>query len=103
PTLVVAGARTAGGHSVDIVIAGETITAIVPIGEGPDECDRIDAGGRLVVPSFVEGHIHLDKTLLGLPFIPHLPGDTVALRIEAEKALRRTLALPIEERGGRLI
>jgi cytosine deaminase len=103
PTLVVAGARTAGGHTVDIVIAGETITAIVPAGEGPDEIDRIDATDRLAVPSFVEGHIHLDKTLLGLPFIPHRPGDTVALRIAAEKSLRRTLALPIEERGGRLI
>ncbi|WP_029076250.1 amidohydrolase family protein [Kaistia adipata] len=103
PSLVVAGARTAGGHTVDIVIAGETIAAILPAGEGPDDCDRIDATDRIVAPSFVEGHIHLDKTLLGLPFIPHLPGDTVALRIEAEKALRRTLALPIEERGGRLI
>ncbi len=103
PSLVVAGARTAGGHTVDIVIAGETIAAILPAGEGPEECDRIDATDRIVAPSFVEGHIHLDKTLLGLPFIPHLPGDTVALRIEAEKTLRRTLALPIEERGGRLI
>ncbi|WP_201404516.1 amidohydrolase family protein [Kaistia sp. 32K] len=103
PSLVVAGARTAGGHTVDIVIAGETIAAVLPAGQGPDDCDRIDASDRIVAPSFVEGHIHLDKTLLGLPFIPHLPGDTVALRIEAEKTLRRTLALPIEERGGRLI
>ena len=103
PTLVVAGARTAGGHTVDIVVAGETIAAIVPAGKAPDEVDRIDATGRLAAPSFVEGHIHLDKTLLGLPFIPHRPGDTVALRIAAEKTLRRTLALPVEERGGRLI
>ncbi|WEK52788.1 MAG: amidohydrolase family protein [Candidatus Kaistia colombiensis] len=103
PTLVVAGARAVDGDPVDIVIAGETIAAIVPAGEAPADCDRIDAAGRLATPSFVEGHIHLDKTLLGLPFIPHIPGDTVALRIQAEKELRRTVALPVEERGGRLI
>lgn len=103
PSLVIAGATTADGRRVDIVIAGETIAAILPAGEGPDECDRIDATDRLAAPSFVEGHIHLDKTLLGLPFIPHIPGDTVALRIAAEKELRRTVSLPVEERGGRLI
>lgn len=104
PTLVIAGATRAAGDAVDILIVGETIAAIKPAGEAARvDCDRIDATGRLAVPSFVEGHIHLDKTLLGLPFIPHLPGDTVALRIAAEKTLRRTLALPIEERGGRLI
>lgn len=103
PTLVIAGATTADARRVDIVIAGETIAAIVPAGEAPVDCDRIDAAGQLAAPSFVEGHIHLDKTLLGLPFIPHLPGDTVALRIAAEKELRRTVALPVEERGGRLI
>ncbi|RUV30304.1 metal-dependent hydrolase, partial [Mesorhizobium sp. M1A.T.Ca.IN.004.03.1.1] len=52
---------------------------------------------------FVDGHIHLDKTLIGLPFIPHIPGDTVAKRIEAEKSLRRTVALPVEARGGALL
>lgn len=103
PTLVIAGATLADGRRVDILVAGETIAAIVPAGEGPTDCDRIDATDRLAAPSFVEGHIHLDKTLLGLPFIPHIPGDTVALRIEAEKQLRRTVALPVEERGGRLI
>jgi cytosine deaminase len=103
PTLVIAGATTTDARRVDIVIAGETIAAIVPAGQAPADCDRIDAAGQLAAPSFVEGHIHLDKTLLGLPFIPHLPGDTVALRIAAEKELRRTVALPVEERGGRLI
>lgn len=103
PSLVVAGATLADGRRVDILVAGETIAAIVPAGQGPADCDRIDATDRLAAPSFVEGHIHLDKTLLGLPFIPHIPGDTVALRIEAEKQLRRTVALPVEERGGRLI
>ena len=69
--------------------------------DGPGE--RIDLAGALLLPGFVDGHIHLDKTLLGLPFQPHRPGDTVAERITREKELRRELAYPIEERAKRLI
>lgn len=64
---------------------------------------RIDCAGLLVAPSLVEGHIHLDKTLLGLPFMAHLPGPSVAERIEREKELRRTLSMSVVERGGALI
>jgi len=101
--LVIAGARTPEGTLVDIALAGPTILAISPPGQGPEAGARLEAEGRLAVPSFVEGHIHLDKTLLGLPFISHIPGDTVAERIAAEKHLRRSVALSVEERGGRLI
>jgi cytosine/adenosine deaminase-related metal-dependent hydrolase len=51
----------------------------------------------------VDGHIHLDKTLIGLPFQPHRAGDTVAERIAREKELRRELRYPVEERARRLI
>ncbi|SHF20353.1 Cytosine/adenosine deaminase [Kaistia soli DSM 19436] len=101
--LVIAGATAPDGSLVDVAISGATISAVTPAGELPQGARRIEAAGKLVSPSFVEGHIHLDKTLLGLPFIPHIPGNTVALRIAAEKQLRRTVALPVEERGGRLI
>ncbi|MBB3932982.1 cytosine/adenosine deaminase-related metal-dependent hydrolase [Kaistia hirudinis] len=101
--LVISGARTPEGDLVDIAIRGATISAVSAAGTaGPAE-QRLDAAGWLVAPSFVEGHIHLDKTLLGLPFIPHIPGDTVAARIAAEKQLRRTVPMSIEERGARLI
>jgi cytosine deaminase len=48
---------------VDIAIEGERIAAI---DEGIDaEAARtIDAGGRAVLPGFVEPHIHLDKALI---------------------------------------
>ncbi|MCX5497203.1 amidohydrolase family protein [Kaistia dalseonensis] len=103
PDLVIAGARSPEGALVDVVVTGETIAAILPAGSSPEGGIRIDGTNKLVAPSFVEGHIHLDKTLLGLPFIPHIPGNTVALRIAAEKELRRTVSLSVEERGGRLI
>ncbi len=103
PDLVIAGATAPDGSRIDVAISGGVIGAILPAGTAPLAAKRIDATGKLIAPSFVEGHIHLDKTLLGLPFIPHIPGNTVALRIAAEKQLRRTVSLPVEERGGRLI
>ncbi|MVA26977.1 amidohydrolase [Agrobacterium vitis] len=104
-TLVVFNARNGLGEPVDIVIAGHAIAAIGPaVGEGVStEKPRIDARGGLVLPGLVDGHVHLDKTLIGMPFIPHIPGGSVAERIRAEKALRRSLPLPVEVRGGKLL
>jgi cytosine/adenosine deaminase-related metal-dependent hydrolase len=65
--------------------------------------DAVDLAGRLVVPGFVDGHIHLDKTLLGAPWVPHVAGDTVAARIAAEKRLRGAVSVPVESRARRLV
>ena len=103
-TLVLSDARLADARLADIHIAGPRIEAILPPGAARSAAAEVfDCAGRLVSPCFVEGHIHLDKTLIGLPFIPHRPGDTVAARIAAEKVLRRELTLPVIERGARLI
>jgi cytosine/adenosine deaminase-related metal-dependent hydrolase len=59
--------------------------------------------GALVLPGLVDGHIHLDKTHLGLPWRPHIPDGTVAGRIAAEKAERRAIAEPMALRARRLV
>ena len=48
---------------VDIGIEGERIAAIEP-GIDADAGRTIDAGGRAVLPGFVEPHLHLDKALI---------------------------------------
>ncbi|MGA9849057.1 MAG: amidohydrolase [Roseiarcus sp.] len=104
-TLVVANARNGSGDPIDVVISEGTIAAIGP-GAGSEtaaDVPRFDAKGGLLCQPFIDGHIHLDKTLIGLPFSPHIPGDTIAERIEAEKRIRRQLSGPIQARGGRLI
>src|SRR5579871_1667551 len=71
--LVLGGVRTAAGQTFDIGLADGSIRSLVPAGtltEGP----RLELDGALVLPGLVDGHIHLDKTLLGLPWIPHVPG-----------------------------
>lgn len=102
--LTMLDATLGDGRRVDVVLAAGRIAAIGAVGtvaaaNGPTLACR----GGLLSPSFVEGHIHLDKTLLGLPLIPHRPGATVADRIRNEKDLRRTLPLSVQARGGRLI
>ncbi|MBV9219416.1 MAG: metal-dependent hydrolase, partial [Methylobacteriaceae bacterium] len=64
--LVVAGGRLANGAAVDLGIASGTITTIVPAGTLSEE-PRIELDGGLILPGLIDGHIHLDKTLLSLP------------------------------------
>jgi cytosine/creatinine deaminase len=49
-------------HPVDIGVEGGRIAAIAPRLEADVPAD--DIGGRLVIPGFVESHIHLDKSCI---------------------------------------
>jgi cytosine deaminase len=97
--LVVRGARV-DGALVDLAIAGERIAAI----GGPFEATaELDAGGRLVVPAFVQPHIHLDKVLTGPLLGPNRTG-TLAEAIALSHAVKRAAtADEVRERAGRVI
>jgi cytosine/adenosine deaminase-related metal-dependent hydrolase len=101
---LLADALLSGGRRVDIRVADGKIAEIGDAGSAAVPSDeRIDLAGALVLPGLIDGHIHLDKTLLGLPFQPHRPGASVAERIKAEKELRRSVSLPVEARAMRLV
>ena len=104
-SIAVENIRNHRGERVTLLVEGGCVAGFGPEGaaEVPDAAERIDGADRMILPGLVDGHIHLDKTLIGLPFIPHIPGDTVAKRIAAERELRRTVALPVTARGGALI
>jgi len=81
-----ANARLADGRRHDIEVAGGRIAALLPASNEGD----LDLDGALVLPPLVDGHIHLDKTLLGLPWLPNqATGGRVADRIEANAACAR--------------
>jgi cytosine/adenosine deaminase-related metal-dependent hydrolase len=101
--LLVVNARAADGAPTQVLARDGRIEALGAHVAAPPEIERYDAGGRLLLPGLVEGHVHLDKTLLGLPFLPHMPGETIASRIAAERQLRRTVPLSVEARGAKLI
>jgi cytosine/creatinine deaminase len=57
----------------------------------------------LVLPGLVDGHMHLDKTLMGLPWMGHAAGPTRMSCIETDKTILPHLPASTEERAGNLI
>ncbi len=99
-----ANARLPKGSQHHIEVEGGRIAALLPISAPPTGKDTIDLGGALVLPPLVDGHIHLDKTLLGLPWVPNqATGNRVADRIEAERKVRAARTLPEVETGSNLM
>ncbi|MGK7871258.1 amidohydrolase [Falsiroseomonas sp. E2-1-a20] len=103
--LVLSGLRL-GDHLVDLGLSQGRIARIAPAGtlaaiEGsaaPEEC-----GGLLALPGLIDGHIHLDKTFLGLPWMPHRADASVAGRIAAEKEQMAGIEEPMARRARRLV
>jgi cytosine/creatinine deaminase len=60
----------------------------------------LDIAGDLVLPGLVDGHMHLDKTLIGLPWMPHAAGPARMSRIETDKRVLPYLPVSTEERAG---
>lgn len=95
------GARLNDGSLRDIAVKDGRIAAISPAGAGPAAAETVDLGGALVVPAFVEGHIHLDTSFYGDRWIPHKPctnGFNVHERV-AFQAENMAAAAPMDERA----
>ena len=93
-----------GGSTHDIEVAGGRIAALLPASTGAAGRTDVDLGGALVLPPLVDGHIHLDKTLLGLPWLPNqAAGNRVADRIEAERKVRAARTVPESVTGANLV
>ena len=94
-TTLLANVRLADGRDVDIRMTGGAIDAIGP---GLDATDVrvIDGGGWLALPGMIDGHVHLDKTLTGLPWMPYPAGPDRASRIATERGLRARLPPPAQ-------
>ncbi|WP_447921925.1 amidohydrolase family protein [Achromobacter aegrifaciens] len=61
-----------------------------------------DLRGHLVLPGFVDGHIHLDKSFVGGRWRPHRPAASLRERLAIEKE-ELAAAAPIAERADALI
>ncbi|WP_395397155.1 amidohydrolase family protein [Novosphingobium sp. BL-8A] len=75
------------GSPADLAVSAGRFVAIgqsIAAGEG---VETVDLGGQLVLPGFVDGHIHLDKSFLGEPWQPHRPAADLRERLAVEKTL----------------
>ena len=83
-------ARLADGTVADLTVADGRFSAIVPAANTVTPlAGAIDLAGQLVLPAFVEGHIHLDTSFYGDVWRPHIPctngfdvRERVAFRID---------------------
>jgi len=97
--------RFPDGRIGHIGLAGGRIAAL---GEGApatlsNQVPMLDIGGDLVLPGLVDGHLHLDKTLTGLPWMDHAAGPTRLSRIDTDKKILPNLPVSTEERAGNLL
>ena len=85
------GARLAGGTAADIVVDGERIVAVGPgvaegLAVGVEDCS-----GKLVLPAFIDGHVHLDKALIRDELREHDGTLTAAIEAIHERKRRYTV------------
>jgi cytosine/creatinine deaminase len=101
---MIANALLPDGTARHVEIEGGRISALLPaMADTPASGDVLDLQGALLLPPLIDGHIHLDKTLLGLPWVPNRAGDSVASRIEAEREVRAERTASEEETGANLV
>ena len=92
---LLADVRLADGRNADIRMAEGVIDVIGPSLDAEGAC-VIEGGGLLVLPGMIDGHVHLDKTLTGLPWMPYPAGPDRASRIATERGLRTRLPPPAD-------
>ncbi|MBB3317997.1 MULTISPECIES: amidohydrolase family protein [unclassified Rhizobium] len=94
-------ARLSDGGTYDIAVADGRIRSIADKGSDAEAGCVIDIAAELLVPGFVEGHIHLDTSFYGDAWIAHKPcsnGFDVHERV-AFQAQNMAIAAPMDERA----
>lgn len=94
-------AKLGDGSLKDIGVTNGRVSSIAPAGAGTGASRQVDIAGALLVPGFVEGHIHLDTSFYGDKWIAHKPctnGFDVHERV-AFQAENMAQAAPMEERA----
>jgi len=67
-------ARLADGTIADLTVVGGRFSAVAPAANATTPPGgAVDLAGQLVLPAFVEGHIHLDTSFYGDAWRPHIP------------------------------
>ncbi len=87
-----------------IAMAGTRIASITPPGVSLPKAGTVHyPGGDLVPPALTDGHMHLDKTLFGLPWMPHRAQPFRTSRIETDQEMLPALPHSTAEGAAALI
>jgi cytosine deaminase len=101
--LIVRNARLRGREGLfDVGVVGERIAAIEPK-LAAQAAKEINANGKLVAPTFIEPHIHLDKVLISEE-VPSVKAGTLFEGIEHTWDRKRNYTVgDVAKRAGRVI
>ena len=77
------------GETVSVLVVGSRIAAMGPNVTPPPDAIVEDGGGALLLPGFVEGHTHLDKTHWGRDWYCNEVGPNLTDRIANEREFRK--------------
>jgi cytosine deaminase len=104
-SLLVRQARTPDDDRlVDVLVEAGRVTAVGPRLEAPPGVEVLEANGQVLLPGLVDSHLHLDKTLMGEPWIP-LP-EAIDLRgrmAASDRVLAHATRRSTEERAAALV
>lgn len=88
-TTLIRNVRPLHHDPTDVLIVDGVIREIVPSIASPDGSEVIDGNGSLLFQGFVDGHTHMDKALIGLPWHSTKPTTSITEVIANERQLRR--------------
>lgn len=90
--------------SFHLKISDRQIMEIIDIEtELPMDVETIEGKGQLVLPSFKEQHVHLDKTYMGESWRACVPASSVIERSEIEKNILSSMEMGTEQRAKNLL
>jgi len=91
--LLIRNVRPMAGAAVDVLATDGIIARVGPGIAAVPGAEVVDGQHGILLPGFVDAHMHLDKTFWGLPWRAHEAGPSVLDRIDNERRLRRELGL----------
>ncbi|MFN3614557.1 MAG: amidohydrolase family protein, partial [Rubrimonas sp.] len=76
-------------EGVDVMVQGARIAALPQAGQGPEDAERIDCGGRVVIPGLIDCHWH--STLVAVGMAAALTADIGFVHLAAGRQAGATL------------
>ncbi|TCW85733.1 cytosine deaminase [Burkholderia sp. SRS-46] len=89
-SLLISNVRLPDGRTVAVSIEGGRIAALGPGVTAAPGATVEDGRGALLLPGFVEGHTHIDKSNWGRPWYRNEVGPALTDRISNEREWRKT-------------
>ena len=87
--LLIRNVRPMAGAAVDVLATSGVIARVGPGIAAAPGAEVVDGQHGILLPGFVDAHMHLDKTFWGLPWRAHDAGPSVLDRIDSSRTLTR--------------